>query len=166
MTTQTELALLAAKKWDGNLIREVRRALKLKQEDVAAQVGVSQEAVSGWENGKEPWTRNRHKMIAWVEANLDAVTVGAEKKDSLHVLQRHDGLPLRFQGRMLGRRGDCAVYRTAGGALVVQADTFVVHGHDDAAVADEVIGNASGDQQRRLAKILFDVKIDAFEDIA
>ena len=96
----------------------------------------------------------------------EAVTQTKEKKDSLHVLQRHDGLPLRFRGRMLGRRGDCAVYRTVGGALVVQADNFVVHGHDDAAVADEVIGNSSGDQQRRLAKILFDVKIDAFEDIA
>lgn len=149
-------------KFSPDALRRVRERRGLTQDEVAAELGVSSQAVSSWERGLPMWSTNRHKVEEWLRQYWDAT---GRHDGQTFTLKRFDAMPLRFVGNCLARNGDCALYRTRGGSLVVQADNMVWHGKNDAAVVDEAIGGLNEHFIERIMAMLHDKNIGVCEEI-
>ena len=65
-----------------NRIKELRIAKKIKQVDFCKQIGVTQGALSGWENEKyEPDIKAIHKMAEIFEVTIDYLLGREEQKE-------------------------------------------------------------------------------------
>ena len=149
-------------KFSPDALRRVRERRGLTQDEVAAELGVSGQAVSSWERGLPMWSTNRHKVEEWLRQYWHAT---GRHDGQTFTLKRCDAMPLRFTGNLLARNGDCALYRTRGGSLVVQADNMVWHGKNDAAVVDEAVGNLNAPLIERIMSMLHDRNIGVCEEI-
>jgi len=118
--------------FNGALLHQIRKALKIKQKDVADQIGVSQKAISSWEAGGPAHGPNRERVARWCAANLHALKAAEERQTEKIVVFRDNDVALRFEGKKLAEKrtvhGDFAIYQTVGGNLVCDAAGRVRHG--------------------------------------
>ena len=149
-------------KFSAEAFRRVREKRGLTQDEVAEELGVSSQAVSAWERGAPMWSTNRRRIEEWLARHWYAAGLD---RDEVFTLRRFDRMPLRFKGSLLARDGDCAIYRTAGGQLVIQAETAVFHGRDDVKVVNDAIGNCDGERAGRLESLLIDHDLGVCEEI-
>ena len=143
-------------------LRRVREQRGLTQDQVAAELGVSSQAVSAWERGLPMWSNNRAKVEEWLRQYWHQT---GKSDGQTFVLKRHNDMPLRFTGFLLARNADCAIYRTKGGTLIVQADSAVWHGKNDAEIVDKALQESGADQVARIKAMLFDRNVGVCEDI-
>lgn len=92
-----------------NRIREVRKQAGIKQIDLCARLGVSQGALSGWENGKyEPGSSGWLRLSEALGVSVDYLMgVSEEKKE----MPTPDSEGERNVVRMAGRDGSYIVRR-------------------------------------------------------
>jgi transcriptional regulator with XRE-family HTH domain len=117
---------------EGVLLKKIRKARKLSQEETGKEMGVSGFAVCSWEHGRRPHTPNMDKLLDWIDLWKHAADDAAQKPYSwqddvwrepatepitqnlnvpnqnagddfdYHIVDRHGELPLRFLGREIG----------------------------------------------------------------
>lgn len=95
----------------GENIRARRKQLKLSQEYVADQLGISRQAVAKWEAGKsEPSAANLAELAALFEMNLSDLTAVQDAE-----IQKPDAQKIRKQNaRMLMARWGAVIFMNAG----------------------------------------------------
>jgi transcriptional regulator with XRE-family HTH domain len=132
MTQQENLFNGKTVEFDGALLQQIRKALKIKQQDVADQIGVSQKAISSWEAGGPAHGPNRQRVARWCAANLHALKAAEERQTEKIVVFRDKDVALRFEGKKLSglttEQGHFVIYQTVGGNLVCDGAGRVCHG--------------------------------------
>lgn len=154
-------------KFDGALLYQIRKALKLNQSEVAKQIGVAQKSVSFWELGGKAERRNRQRVAEWCAANLHALREAETgKRNRTYIVSREHDFPLRFCGTRLAQTldGSFHVYKTAGGTIICDGMGLVAVGTDAQKVFAEVMKWNPGrrDPMRRL---LMTLNLQIFEEI-
>jgi transcriptional regulator with XRE-family HTH domain len=155
-------------KFDGALLHQIRKALKINQKDVADQIGVSQKAISSWEAGGPAHGPNRQRVAQWCAANLHALKVAEERQTEKIVVFRDLGVALRFEGKKLAEKrtvdGDFAIYQTAGSNLVCDAAGRVCHGTPQEVFNE--IQQWHGSRKKLMMQIFAGLDLPIYEDIA
>jgi transcriptional regulator with XRE-family HTH domain len=104
--------LRAVRKWLA--LTEARKRVKLRQEDVAAKLGVEQSAVSRWETGRSlPETETLIRLAVLLETDVNTLILGLDPKhDLLCQADRGSSSAARSQAQ-LGGPLDAATVATA-----------------------------------------------------
>ena len=153
--------------FDGALLQQIRKALKINQQDVADQIGVSQKAISSWEAGGPAQAPNRERVARWCAANLHALKAAEERQTEKIVVFRDKDVALRFEGKKLADKrtlhGDFAIYQTVGGNLVCDAAGRVCHGTPQGVFNE--IQQWHGSHKKLMMQVFARLDLPIYEDI-
>jgi transcriptional regulator with XRE-family HTH domain len=167
MTQQENLFNGKTVEFDGALLQQIRKALKIKQQDVADQIGVSQKAISSWEAGGPAHGPNRQRVAQWCAANLHALKTAEERRAEKIVVFRDKDVALRFEGKKLAEMrtvdGDFAIYQTVGGNLVCDAAGRVCHGSPQGVW--NKIQQWQGSHKKLMMQVFAGLDLPIYEDI-